>query len=162
MPVLRSALLLLLLICVPTYADIDLPKGFVRLREIAPQIHQHIRYAQAANFTGKPVPGYEKAECILARPAAEALKRAQTALAPMGLSLAVFDCYRPQRAVAAFMRWAANGEGDPAARARYYPRIGKTDVIPRGYVARSSTHSKGTAVDLTIVRLSAPAGSMRG
>jgi D-alanyl-D-alanine dipeptidase len=69
-----------------------LPSGFVRLREVAPTIRQDIRYATPFNFTGRRVPGYEAAECILLRPAAEALARAQARLTAQGYALKVYDC----------------------------------------------------------------------
>jgi zinc D-Ala-D-Ala dipeptidase len=54
----------------PSYgAEPRLPAGFIHLRDIDPSIIQDIRYATAANFTGRPVDGYEAGECILfARP----------------------------------------------------------------------------------------------
>src|SRR5262249_2536439 len=78
-----------------------LPAGFVYLRAVDPTIAQDIRYAGADNFVGRPLPGYEAAECILRRDVAAALKRVQADLAASGLSLKVYDCYRPARAVRA-------------------------------------------------------------
>ena len=72
-----------------------LPQGFVYLRDVAPSIVQDMRYATANNFTGKPVPGYDAAECVLQRNAAEALKRAQEKAESLRFSLKVYDCYRP-------------------------------------------------------------------
>lgn len=127
----------------------ELPDGFVRLRDLAPDVVEDLRYAGADNFTGRPVPGYRRGRCILARPAAEALARVQRRAAASGLTLRVFDCYRPKRAVAAFMAWAA----DPAAaddRSAFHPRIARGRVVVEGYVARVSSHSRGVAVDLTL------------
>jgi zinc D-Ala-D-Ala dipeptidase len=128
-----------------------LPAGFVYLRDIDPTIVQDVRYAGAANFTGAPVPGYEAPECILLRQAAEALKLVQSDLRPRGLSLKVYDCYRPVRAVKAFMQWVhkpfASSEG------RYWPRTQKGDLVALGYIAATSIHSTGAAVDLTLVTL---------
>src|SRR5215475_8879023 len=83
-----------------------LPQGFVYLRDVAPSILQDMRYAGPENFTGKPVPGYDAPECILKRSAAEALTRAQENAQQRGFSLKVYDCYRPARAVRAFLAWA--------------------------------------------------------
>ena len=128
-----------------------LPSGFVHLREIDETIPQDIRYASVANFTRARVSGYQANECILLREAAEALKLVQGDLRPRGLSLKVYDCYRPVRAVKAFMQWvqkpAAPGEG------RYWPRIQRGDLVKLGYIAANSTHSTGAAVDLTLVAL---------
>src|SRR6516162_5898416 len=76
-----------------------LPAGFVYLRDVDPTIAQDIRYAGSDNFVGRPLPGYEATECILRRDVAAALKRVQADLAASGLSLKVYDCYRPIRAV---------------------------------------------------------------
>ena len=58
-----------------------LPPGFVYLRDVDSSIAQDMRYATADNFTGRPLPGYGAAECVLRREAAEALKRVQADLA---------------------------------------------------------------------------------
>ena len=76
-----------------------------------------MRYAGPHNFTGKSVDGYDAAECVLARQAAEALKAVQADVQAKGLTLKVYDCYRPARAVAAFVAWAKQpddpqGQGD--------------------------------------------------
>jgi len=111
-----------------------------------------MRYAGADNFTGKPVPGYDAPECILKRSAAEALKRAQEKAQKAGYSLKVFDCYRPARAVRAFVAWAA--APDDGRTKHYYPHLKKSQLIPN-YIAPRSQHSAGIAVDLTL----APASS---
>ena len=56
-----------------------------------------MRYAGADNFTGRPVPGYDAPECVLVRQAAEALKAVQAEVKAKGLSLKVYDCYRPAK-----------------------------------------------------------------
>lgn len=127
------------------------PADFVSLSAVDPTIAQDIRYAGPFNFTGAPVPGYGAAECILRRPAAEALARAQEALRASGLSLKVLDCYRPHKATLAFRAWAQGaGEGD--LKAEFHPGIAKGELFKRGFIASASTHSAGLAVDLTIVR----------
>ena len=128
----------------------DLPGALVYLRDVAPNILQDMRYAGSDNFTGQPVPGYGAAECILIRPAAEALARVQRDLFARKLFLRVYDCYRPQRAVRAFMEWAADGKTSPSTK-RFYPRLEKHQLVGLGYIARRSSHSRGTTVDLTMV-----------
>src|SRR6185312_4790921 len=128
----------------------DPPRGFVRLREVDRTIAQDMRYATGNNFTGSPLPGYDAGECILARAAAEALKRAQADLAPENLSLKVYDCYRPTRAVTAMARWAADADAAPDTR-RFYPAIRKERLFAFGWIAAHSAHSRGVAVDLTLV-----------
>ncbi|MGO8840554.1 MAG: M15 family metallopeptidase [Methyloceanibacter sp.] len=83
-----------------------MPEGFVYLRDTDPTILQDMRYATANNFVGKKVPGYEAPECVLVRQAADALAAVQAELRGKHLTLKVYDCYRPARAVKAFVDWA--------------------------------------------------------
>ncbi len=128
----------------------SLPPGFVYLKDIDPTIVQDIRYATPFNFTGAPVPGYG-AECVLLREVAIALKDAQDELRPQNLGLKVYDCYRPQRAVRAFVDWAK--KPDAKGDERHYPRTPRADLVKLGYISAASNHSYGTAVDLTLIAL---------
>jgi D-alanyl-D-alanine dipeptidase len=132
-----------------------LPPEFVHLREIAPTIRQDIRYAGAFNFTGKRVPGYEAAECILLREVAAALARVQTRVMAEGFHLKVYDCYRPARAVRSFIDWAQDGKPDTIGPI-FSPQIPKAQQFALGYLAKRSRHSLGTAVDLGMVRARDP------
>jgi len=125
----------------------DLPPGFLRLADIAPTIRQDIRYAGMANFLGRPAKGYRAAACILTEKAARALAAAQKKLAAERLTLVVFDCYRPARAVEDFVRWVEHG-GPPDLQ--WHPKVKRGDLIAEGYIAERSTHSRGSAVDLAI------------
>jgi zinc D-Ala-D-Ala dipeptidase len=136
------------------FAD-DLPPGFVRLSALAPDIAQDIRYARAFNFTGAPVPGYDAAECILREEVATALIRVEARLKVDGYGLILWDCYRPTRAVDHFAAWAEDGHG-PDLGDYFFPDLARGDLIPQGYIARRSAHSKGTAVDLGLIRLGDP------
>lgn len=133
----------------------DLPPGFVHLRAVAPTIAQDMRYATANNFTGRPLPGYAAPECILQRAAALALRRVQADLAKEDLSLKVYDCYRPARAVKAMAHWAADAKAMADTR-RFYPAVKKERLFALGYIAAHSAHSRGVAVDLTVVPKAAP------
>ena len=134
-----------------------LPPGFVYLRDVDPTIVQDIRYAGADNFVGRPIPGYGAAECILRRDVAAALKRVQADLAESRLGLKVYDCYRPERAVRAMASWANDGHIGNVGK-RFFPRLHKSSLFARGYIAAISAHSTGTAVDLTLIAMpSAPA-----
>ena len=68
----------------------------------------------------------------------------------------MYDCYRPQRAVDEFVAWGGN-LADQRMKAEFYPRVDKADVFSDGYVAERSGHSRGSTVDLTLVRLPAAA-----
>jgi D-alanyl-D-alanine dipeptidase len=136
----------------PARRATELPEPLVYLRDIDPSVIQDIRYAGQNNFTGAPVPGYDASECILTRRTAEALAAVQRHLAGRGLSLKVYDCFRPVRAVAAFMRWTGSGKGE-AATVRFHPAIPRNRLVTLGYIASRSAHSRGHAVDLTLVAI---------
>ncbi|MBV9219097.1 MAG: M15 family metallopeptidase [Methylobacteriaceae bacterium] len=155
MPTCNAARVCIFLTCLAetkTCAAADLPTGFVRLAAVAPAILQDIRYAGSDNFTGRPVPGYGAPACWLRKDAAEALSKVEKDLAANGLGLIVYDCYRPQRATDAFLRWAAD-PGDQSAKASFYPNVDKRTLFAYGYIAQRSSHSTGTAVDVALVRL---------
>ncbi|MFI6643027.1 M15 family metallopeptidase [Streptomyces sp. NPDC050504] len=130
------------------------PKEFVALSSVDPTIVQEMRYTTAHNFLGERVDGYRQPLCILTRPAARALHKAQARLLRQGYSLKVYDCYRPQRAVDHFVRWAKDLD-DQAMKGEFYPRVDKARLFEDGYIAEKSGHSRGSTVDLTVVRLPA-------
>ncbi len=127
-----------------------LPADFVYLRAVDATIQQDMRYADSNNFMGRPVNGYNAPECILKRGAAKALAKVQARLAPQGLSLKVYDCYRPVRAVRDFYQWSKK-PADDAMKGEFYPDLPKRKLFALGYIASRSRHSKGNTVDLTIV-----------
>src|SRR5271154_2654469 len=143
-------LLIIMMLPAPALAGSALPRGFVYLRDIDPTIVQDIRYAGSHNFVGRPIKGYLAPECILSASAANALKAVQAMLAEKKLSLIVWDCYRPKRAVDDFLQWSR----DPAhaeMKAEFYPRTNKAKLFALGYLATRSAHSRGSTVDLGIV-----------
>lgn len=131
-----------------------LPGGFVYLRDIDPTIIQDIRYAGSNNFVGRRLRGYDAAECVVRREVGLLLKSVQEELAPQNLSLKMFDCYRPARAVADMVAWSRDGKETPAQK-RYNPSFSKADLFRLGYIAERSGHSTGAALDLTLVDLKA-------
>lgn len=131
-----------------------LPADFVYLRDIDPTILQDIRYAGSNNFVGRPLRGYDAAECVVKREVGVLLKSVQEELALQGLSLKMFDCYRPARASADMVAWSRDGRETPAQK-RYNPAFNKADLFRLGYIASRSGHSTGAALDLTLVDLKA-------
>ena len=127
--------------------------GMVDIRSLVPDISQAIAYAGSDNFVGAPVDGYQAPRCWLKREAAEALARVDAALRERHLRLRLFDCYRPARAVAHFMRWAADGS-DLRTKPAHYPDLDKPQLLD-GYIAPVSGHSRGATVDLTVLRCDA-------
>ncbi|NBE56528.1 M15 family metallopeptidase [Streptomyces boluensis] len=130
------------------------PDEFVALRDVDPTILQEIRYTTAHNFVGEPIDGYLKPMCVLTEPAAKALHKAQRKLLAKGYSLKVYDCYRPQRAVDHFVRWAKDLD-DERMKPEFYPQVDKSRLFADGYIAEKSGHSRGSTVDLTVVKLPA-------
>jgi len=131
-----------------------LPAGFVYLRDVDPTIIQDIRYAGSNNFVGRALRGYGAAECVVKREVGVLLKSVQEELAQQNLSLKMFDCYRPARAVADMVAWSRDGRETPAQK-RYNPAFSKADLFRLGYIATHSGHSTGAALDLTLVDLKA-------
>jgi D-alanyl-D-alanine dipeptidase len=132
-------------------AEPGLPDGFVYLRDVDPSIRQDIRYAGSHNFLGRPADGYGAAECVLTDAAAQAIRRVQAGLGLRGHALIVWDCYRPARAVADFVRWM--GDPDSRMKGEFYPRTSKTQLVALGYIAARSGHSSGSTVDLGLIPL---------
>jgi D-alanyl-D-alanine dipeptidase len=110
-----------------------------------------MRYAGSHNFVGRPIDGYEAPRCLMTQAAAVALAQVAHDLAPRGLVLKVFDCYRPTRAVTNFERWARDLT-DTAAKAEFYPDVDKRTLFRDGYISSRSGHSRGSTVDLTLAR----------
>ena len=104
------------------------------------------------NFTGAAVDGYRCDRLAGTAELAAALARAAALAGARGLKLFLWDAYRPQRAVDGFLRWCAAPE-DGKTKRKHYPHIEKADIVPLGYVAARSGHSRGSAVDLTLARM---------
>ena len=79
-------------------------------------------------------------------------------LASEGLGLKVYDCYRPARAVADFVAWARDPRA-PQHRPGFNPVVPRSELLARGYIAERSGHSRGSTVDLTLVRLQRDGGA---
>jgi zinc D-Ala-D-Ala dipeptidase len=126
--------------------------AFVDAGDIVPGLVVEMRYAGEHNFVGTRIDGYRRRLCLLTREAAAALAEVQHDLAEQGLGIKVFDCYRPAQAVAHFVRWAQD-LADLKGKAEFYPDVDKRDLFKDGYIAARSGHSRGSTVDLTLVRL---------
>lgn len=122
---------------------------FVYLDEAVPGLLWDAKYATSDNFTGAPVDGYFTNRVVGTRALAEALNKAMALARAQGCTLLVWDAYRPARAVRRFLQWAGEPE-DFRTRDAHYPNLQKTDIVPLGYVATESSHSRGSAVDLTL------------
>src|SRR5690242_10060094 len=147
--------LLFVLISLPAHAQ-TMPASFVDAATVVEGLVVDMRYFGADNFVGARIDGYEAPRCLLTRQAGAALARVQQDLSAQGLGLKVFDCYRPVRAVAHFLRWARDLR-DIRRKAEFYPHIDKRDLFRLGYISNRSGHSRGSTIDLTLVRRDAGA-----
>jgi len=148
---LAAKIALAVLLSPVTAAPGQVPAGFVDAAAVVDGLAVDMRYFGSDNFIGTRIDGYEAPRCLLARRAAAALAQVQQDLAAQGLGLKVFDCYRPSRAVAHFVRWAQD-PSDERAKAEFYPDVDKRDLFKDGYIAARSSHSRGSTVDITLVR----------
>lgn len=114
-------------------APVEIKLAEAKLVEIRPPdfpVLLDLRYATADNLTGAPI--YRRAACFLNPEAAGLLKNAIRLAGQLGFGLKVFDAFRPTEA--AWALW--NHTPDPTFLAD--PRKG-------------SPHSRGAAVDVTLV-----------
>ena len=127
--------------------------GFVVLADYVPDIIQEIRYHSSYNFIGERINGYEEPCAFLTREAARALKEVSNEMIVKGYRLKVFDAYRPVTAVKHFVLWGIEDQ-DIRMKPYFYPDLEKQVLFSRGYIARNSSHSRGSAVDLTLLDMS--------
>jgi len=127
-----------------------LPKGFVYVKSVIPDLDVELRYFSENNFVGDTIDGYKSNRLILTKVTAEKLKLVQAELQKQNLCLKVYDGYRPQRAVNHFIRWARD-LNDTINKQQFYPEVNKKNVFKAGYIASRSGHSRGSTLDLTII-----------
>jgi zinc D-Ala-D-Ala dipeptidase len=103
---------------------------FVDVYAEDPSILLDIRYATTNNFTKAQI--YDCPRCLLRPEAARAILKAQKDLKKKGYGLKMFDCYRPR-----------------PYQQRLWDKVPNPDYVTPP--AKGSMHSRGAAVDLTIV-----------
>ena len=129
------------------------PSGFVLLADYVPGIIQEIRYHSTYNFIGDRIDGYEEPCALLTKEAARALKAVSNEMMVIGYRLKVFDAYRPVCAVKHFMLWSIEDQ-DIRMKPYFYPELTKQELFEKGYIAKQSSHSRGSTVDLTLLDMS--------
>ena len=109
-----------------------------------------IRYYSSNNFTGNRINGYNAPVAYMTKEGLKALYIAAKDLRNQGYRLLIWDTYRPQKAVDNFVIWINNPNdiGDKA----FYPDLKKSDLVEGGYIATKSSHTRGSTVDLTIIK----------
>ena len=126
------------------------PSGFVLLADHVPGIVQEIRYYSTYNFIGDRIDGYEEPCALLTKEAARALKAVSNELSVQGYRLKVFDAYRPVSAVKHFILWGIEDQ-DIRMKPYFYPDLQKQELFSKGYIAKQSSHSRGSTIDLTLL-----------
>ena len=124
--------------------------GFVLLSDYVPGIIQEIRYYSTYNFIGERIDGYEEPVALLTKEAARALKSVSNEMNVQGYRLKIFDAYRPAGAVRHFVMWGIE-DLDLRMKPYFYPDLEKQVLFQQGYIASQSSHSRGSAVDLTLL-----------
>ena len=124
--------------------------GFVVLADYVPHIVQEIRYYSTYNFIGERIDGYEEPCALLTKEAARALKAVSNEMIVRGYRLKVFDAYRPACAVKHFVLWGIEDQ-DIRMKPYFYPDLQKQELFEKGYIAKKSSHSRGSTVDLTLL-----------
>ena len=127
----------------------NIEKDFVLVTDTVPDAILEMRYYSTYNFIGERIPGYEEPVALLTRQAADSLKVVSDELLQLGYRLKIFDAYRPQCAVDYFMEWAKD-TSDVRMREYFYPELDKSVLIPQGYIAEKSGHTRGSTIDLTL------------
>lgn len=145
----RSVLLASFFVCVSATASAQ-KADFVNAATFAPTIYYDMRYVSGNNVTGMPVVGYENAICLLHQQAAQALAKAQQHARQQGLSLKVFDCYRPKRAAEYLVNWLKKHETNTLGMKRPF-NLAQQKIL-KNYLVAKSDHSRGATVDLTLVK----------
>ena len=136
----------------PMKAAMD-PSGFVLVSDLIPHVVQEIRYFSTYNFIGDRIDGYEEPCALLTKEAARALKNVCGELMVQGYRLKVFDAYRPVCAVKHFVLWGIEDQ-DIRMKPYFYPGLEKQELFAKGYIAKLSSHSRGSTVDLTLLDMS--------
>lgn len=114
----------------PKPSSSSIAEGFSDVVALDHSIRLDIRYATTNNFTKAQI--YDCPQCLLRPEAAQAIVKAHKALQKKGLGLKMFDCYRPR-----------------PYQQRLWDKVPNADYVTPP--AKGSMHSRGAAVDLTIV-----------
>lgn len=127
-----------------------LEPGFVYVDTVAPLVKVDLMYAGHDNFVGRPLAGYRGKRAILRIEAAEALRLVSEDLAACGYTLLIKDAYRPHTAMLDIANWGKDAS-DQKMKSFYYPRIDKQKIFADKYIRDISEHSRGVAVDVTLL-----------
>ena len=124
--------------------------GFVPIYTVIDDAAYDIRYYSPNNFTGNKINGYKAPVAYMTKEGAKALSIAAKDLRKQGYRILIWDTYRPQKAVDNFVEWInnPNNEGDKS----FYPELKKSDLLKGQYIMAKSGHTRGSTVDLTLIK----------
>ena len=134
-----------------SYGSISYDKSdFMPVSSIIDDAVYDIRYYSSNNFTGNKIKGYKAPIAYMTKEALKALSIAADDLRKQGYRLFIFDSYRPQKAVDNFVEWIndPNNKGDKS----FYPNLEKSDLLKGQYIMAKSGHTRGSTVDLTLIK----------
>jgi D-alanyl-D-alanine dipeptidase len=136
----------------PVWADtISTDKsGFDKIYNVIDDAVFDLRYYSPYNFTGHKIRGYKAPVAYMTKEALAALAVAAADLRAQGYRILVWDSYRPQKAVDHFVEWI-NDSNDPGNKS-FYPTLQKSDLIAGDYIMPKSGHTRGSTIDLTIIK----------
>ena len=137
---------------VPAWADtISTDKsGFAEIGSVIDDAAYDIRYYSSNNFTGNRINGYKAPRAYMTKEGLAALVKAAKDLRAQGYRLLIWDAYRPQKAVDNFVAWI-NDPNDPGDKS-FYPTLEKSDLLAGNYIMAKSGHTRGSTVDLTLIK----------
>lgn len=136
----------------PAWADtLSTDKSdFAQISTVIDDAAYDIRYYSPNNFTGSKINGYKAPRAYLTKKALKALAQAAADLRGQGYRLLIWDAYRPQKAVDHFVAWI-NDPTNPGDKS-FYPTLEKSDLLTGDYIMAKSGHSRGSTIDLTIIK----------
>ena len=123
---------------------------FAQISTVIDDAAYDIRYYSPNNFTGNKINGYKAPRAYMTKKALAALAKAAEDLRAQDYRLLIWDAYRPQKAVDNFVNWI-NDPNDPGDKT-FYPKLEKSDLLAGDYIMAKSGHTRGSTVDLTIIK----------
>ena len=124
--------------------------NFVPIYTVIDDAAYDIRYYSSNNFTGNKINGYKAPVAYMTKESLKALTLAAEDLRQQGYRLLIWDTYRPQKAVDNFVEWINNP--NDAGDKTFYPKLKKSKLVKGGYIAEKSGHTRGSTVDLTLIK----------
>ena len=124
--------------------------GFDKIYNVIDDAVFDLRYYSPNNFTGSKIRGYKAPVAYMTKEALQALAVAAEDLRKQGYRLLIWDAYRPQKAVDHFVEWI--NDPNDIGNKNFYPGLAKSKLVRGGYIATKSGHSRGSTIDLTIIK----------